>query len=143
MVLRAFDNSRNVVQMYHQIVPCRPDRRCCPYRTCGACCLACQGFDLAKDVYLQHQAFVASMPCTLVRRFGKKDLQLFGRPKTADNAVMTSPLIAEWKGNGHPVMTLFPRRGQIMTFDLFLDSTVATTTLPWRHFPIRQVGVRQ
>jgi hypothetical protein len=24
-----------------------------------------RGFDLAKDVYLQHQAFVASMPCTL------------------------------------------------------------------------------
>ena len=52
------------------------------------------------------------------------DLRQFGRinTKTADNAVMTSPLIAEWKGTQTPVMTLFGRRGQIVGFDLF-DNT--------------------
>jgi len=52
------------------------------------------------------------------------DLKQFGRigTKTADNAVMTSPLIAEWKGTPTPVMTLFGRRGQILVFDLF-DNT--------------------
>jgi conjugal transfer ATP-binding protein TraC len=52
------------------------------------------------------------------------DLRQFGRinTKTADNAVMTSPLIAEWKGTQTPVMTLFGRRGQIIGFDLF-DNT--------------------
>ena len=52
------------------------------------------------------------------------DLRQFGKvnTKTADNAVMTSPLIAEWKGTQTPVMTLFGRRGQVIGFDLF-DNT--------------------
>lgn len=123
MVLRAFDNGRNVVQMYHQIVLLSRIEDVSRTEHAVRAVWRARGFDLAKDVYLQHQAFVASMPCTLSPAL-QKDLQLFGRAgtKTADNAVMTSPLIAEWKGTATPVMTLFGRRGQIMTFDLF-DNT--------------------
>jgi conjugal transfer ATP-binding protein TraC len=120
MVLRAFDNGRNVVQMYHQIVlVSRLDDASRSEHAVRAVWRA-RGFDLAKDFYLQHQALVAAMPCTLTTGL-QKDLRLFGRAgtKTADNAVMTSPLIAEWKGTETPMITLFGRRGQIMTFDLF------------------------
>lgn len=120
MVLRAFDNGRNVVMMYHQIVLISRLEDAAKSEHAVRAVWRARGFDLAKDVYLQHQALMASMPCTLTPAL-QKDLQMFGRAgtKTADNAVMTSPLIAEWKGTETPVLTLFGRRGQIMTFDLF------------------------
>lgn len=120
MVLRAFDNGRNVVQMYHQIllVSTAEDVSRCEHAVRAV--WRARGFDLAKDVYLQHQGLVGALPCTLTPAM-QKDLQVFGRAgtKTADNAVMTAPLIAEWKGTKNPVMTLFGRRGQVMGFDLF------------------------
>lgn len=120
MVLRAFDNGRNVVQMYHQIVLISRLEDVARSEHAVRAVWRARGFDLAKDVYLQHQALVAAMPCALTPAL-QKDLQMFGRAgtKTADNAVMTAPLIAEWKGTETPVLTLFGRRGQIMTFDLF------------------------
>jgi conjugal transfer ATP-binding protein TraC len=123
MVLRAFDNGRNVVQMYHQIVLLSKAEDVSRTEHAVRAVWRARGFDLAKDVYLIHQALTAAMPCTLTPGM-QSDLQTFGRAgtKTADNAVMTSPLIAEWKGTQTPVMTLFGRRGQIMTFDLF-DNT--------------------
>ena len=120
MVLRAFDNGRNVVQMYHQIVLLSRIEDVSRSEHAVRAVWRARGFDLAKDVYLQHQALMAALPCTLTPAL-QKDLQVFGRAgtKTADNAVMSSPLIAEWKGTETPVLTLFGRRGQIMTFDLF------------------------
>ncbi|WP_424859202.1 type IV secretion system protein TraC [Tepidimonas sp. HKU77] len=120
MVLRAFDNGRNVVQMYHQMVLVSRLEDASRSEHAVRAVWRARGFDLAKDFYLQHQALVAAMPCTLTPGL-QKDLRLFGRAgtKTADNAVMTSPLIAEWKGTETPMITLFGRRGQIMTFDLF------------------------
>jgi conjugal transfer ATP-binding protein TraC len=120
MVLRAFDNGRNVVQMYHQLVLVSrfEDAARCEHAVRAV--WRARGFDLAKDVYLVHQALMAALPCTLTSAL-QKDLQLFGRvgTKTADNAVMTAPLIGEWKGTPTPVLTLFGRRGQILGFDLF------------------------
>lgn len=120
MVLRAFDNGRNVVQMYHQMVLVSRLEDASRSEHAVRAVWRARGFDLAKDFYLQHQALVAAMPCTLTPGL-QKDLRLFGRAgtKMADNAVMTSPLIAEWKGTETPMITLFGRRGQIMTFDLF------------------------
>lgn len=120
MVLRAFDHGRTVVQMYHQIVLVSRLEDASKSEHAVRAVWRARGFDLAKDVYLQHQALVATMPCTLTPAM-QRDLRIFGRvgTKTADNAVMTSPLIAEWKGTTTPILTLFGRRGQIMTFDLF------------------------
>lgn len=120
MVLRAFDNGRNVVQMYHQMVLVSRLEDASRSEHAVRAVWRARGFDLAKDFYLQHQALVAAMPCALTPGL-QKDLRLFGRAgtKTADNAVMTSPLIAEWKGTETPMITLFGRRGQIMSFDLF------------------------
>jgi conjugal transfer ATP-binding protein TraC len=120
MVLRAFDNGRNVVKMFHQIVLISHLEDVSRAEHAVRAVWRARGFDLAKDVYLMHQALTAAMPCTLTPAL-QKDLQTFGRigTKTADNAVMTAPLIAEWKGTKTTVLTLFGRRGQIMSFDLF------------------------
>lgn len=123
MVLRAFDNGRNVVQMYHQLVLLSRLEDAARAEHAVRAVWRARGFDLAKDVYLSHQALMAALPCTITPGM-QADLRTFGRigTKTADNAVMTSPLLAEWKGTETPVLTLFGRRGQIMTFDLF-DNT--------------------
>jgi conjugal transfer ATP-binding protein TraC len=123
MVLKTFDSGRTVVGMYHQVCLVSPveDASRCEHSVRAV--WRARGFDLTKDFYLQHQALSATLPMTLTPAL-QNDLRQFGRinTKTADNAVMTSPLIAEWKGTQTPVMTLFGRRGQIIGFDLF-DNT--------------------
>ncbi|MBX3630298.1 MAG: type IV secretion system protein TraC [Nitrosomonas sp.] len=119
-VLMSLSNGSSIVQMYHQIVLVSE------FKNAARCAHAVQavwqarGFDLTRDIYLQHHAMTAAMPCTLTPAF-QADLRMFGRlnTKTSDNAVMTSPFLAEWKGTRTPVLTLFGRRGQIMGFDLF------------------------
>lgn len=123
MVLKTFDSGRTVVGMYHQVcLVSRVEDASRSEHSVRAVWRA-RGFDLTKDFYLQHQALSATLPMTLTPAL-QNDLRQFGRinTKTADNAVMTSPLIAEWKGTQTPVMTLFGRRGQIIGFDLF-DNT--------------------
>jgi conjugal transfer ATP-binding protein TraC len=123
MVLKTFDSGRTVVGMYHQVcLVSRVEDASRSEHSVRAVWRA-RGFDLTKDFYLQHQALTATLPMTLTPAL-QNDLRQFGRinTKTADNAVMTSPLIAEWKGTKTPVMTLFGRRGQIIGFDLF-DNT--------------------
>ena len=123
MVLKTFDSGRTVVGMYHQVclVSRVEDASRCEHSVRAV--WRARGFDLTKDFYLQHQALSATLPMTLTPAL-QNDLRQFDRinTKTADNAVMTSPLIAEWKGTQTPVMTLFGRRGQIIGFDLF-DNT--------------------
>ncbi len=123
MVLKTFDSGRTVVGMYHQVcLVSRVEDASRSEHSVRAVWRA-RGFDLTKDFYLQHQALTATLPMTLSPSL-QNDLRQFGRinTKTADNAVMTSPLIAEWKGTQTPVITLFGRRGQIIGFDLF-DNT--------------------
>jgi conjugal transfer ATP-binding protein TraC len=123
MVLKAFDSGRTVVGMYHQVCLVSRVEEASRCEHSVRAVWRARGFDLTKDFYLQHQALTATMPMTLTPAL-QNDLRQFGRinTKTADNAVMTSPLIAEWKGTQTPVMTLFGRRGQIIGFDLF-DNT--------------------
>lgn len=120
MVLRAFSNGRGVVQMYHQVVLISDLRDASRWEQMVRSVWQARGVNLSRDVYLQHQALIAALPCTLTSGL-QEDLKQFGRiaTKMTDNAVMTSPLIAEWKGSGTPVLTLFGRRGQVMAVDLF------------------------
>jgi len=120
MVLRAFDNGRNVIQMYHQVILLSTKKDASKSEYALRAVWRARGFNLTNDIYLAHQALSATLPMTLTAGL-QADLRAFGRvgTKTADNAIMTSPLIAEWKGTETPVLTLFGRRGQIMSIDLF------------------------
>jgi conjugal transfer ATP-binding protein TraC len=123
MVLKTFDSGRTVVGMYHQICLLAKATEAARCEHAVRAVWRARGFDLTKDFYLQHQALAAALPMTLTPAL-QADVRQFGRisTKTADNAVMMSPLIAEWKGTPTPVMTLFGRRGQVLGFDLF-DNT--------------------
>lgn len=119
-VLGAFDEGKGTLRMYHQIglLTTAADASRAEYAVKAV--WRSRGFDLTRDYYLQSQAFIATMPMTLGQPL-QQDLQTFGRAytKTTDNAVMTSPLIAEWRGTETPLVTLFGRRGQPMGFDMF------------------------
>jgi len=123
VVVNAFDSGRGTVRLYHQLLLLTSKEDASRAEYAARSVWRARGFDLARDYYLQHQAFVASMPMTLGRPL-QDDLKLFGRSytKTLDNAVMTAPLMGEWKGTKNPLITLFGRRGQPMGFDLF-DNT--------------------
>lgn len=122
-VCRAFDNGKGTVRLYHQLLLVSTKEEASRAEYAARSVWRSRGFDLSRDYYLQHQAFIASMPMTLGKPL-QSDLKTFGRAytKTIDNAVMTSPLIGEWKGTENPLIILFGRRGQPMGFDLF-DNT--------------------
>ncbi|MEK7811991.1 MAG: TraC family protein, partial [Pseudomonadota bacterium] len=122
-VVNAFDQGKGTLRLYHQLLLLTIKEDVSRAEYAARSVWRARGFDLARDYYLQHQAFVASMPMTLGRPL-QDDLKSFGRSytKTLDNAVMTSPLLGEWKGTKNPLITLFGRRGQPMGFDLF-DNT--------------------
>ncbi|MFA6120819.1 MAG: type IV secretion system protein TraC [Sideroxydans sp.] len=122
-VVNAFDAGKGTIRLYHQLLLLTKKEDVSRAEYAARSVWRARGFDLARDYYLQHQAFAASMPMTLGRPL-QSDLKSFGRSytKTLDNAVMTSPLLGEWKGTKNPLITLFGRRGQPMGFDLF-DNT--------------------
>jgi conjugal transfer ATP-binding protein TraC len=122
-VLKTFDEGKGTLRMYHQICLLSSVEDASRSEHAVRAVWRARGYDISRDYYLQHQAFASSLPMTLARPM-QQDLNTFGRvyTKTLDNAVMTSPLIAEWKGTKTPLITLFGRRGQIMGFDLF-DNT--------------------
>lgn len=123
MVTKSFDEGKTTLRMYHQICLISPVSEASRAEHSIRAIWRARGFDITRDYYLQHQAFGSSLPMTLGRPM-QKDLLAFGRAytKTLDNVVMTSPLLAEWKGTRTPMVTLFGRRGQLMGFDLF-DNT--------------------
>jgi conjugal transfer ATP-binding protein TraC len=123
MVLKTFDSGRTVVGMYHQVCLVVACGRCLAERTFCSCRVACPRVRSDQGLLSAASGLASTLPMTLTPAL-QGDLKQFGRisTKTADNAVMTSPLIAEWKGTPTPVMTLFGRRGQIVGFDLF-DNT--------------------
>ncbi len=119
-VLNTFDDGKSTLRMYHQICLLSTVAEASRSEHAVRAVWRARGYDITRDYYLQHQAFASSLPMTLARPM-QKDLLAFGRAytKTLDNAVMTAPLIAEWKGTATPMITLFGRRGQPMGFDLF------------------------
>ena len=122
-VVQAFDDGKNTLRLYHQICLLSSTANAARDEHAIRAVWRSRGYDISRDHYVQHQAFASSLPMTLTRPM-QKDLVSFGRAytKTLDNAVMTSPMIAEWKGTKTPMITLFGRRGQPLGFDLF-DNT--------------------
>ncbi len=122
-VNKVFDDGRCTVRMYHQICLISRAEEASKAESSLRSVWRARAYDLSLDYYTQIQGFVAAMPITLTPAM-QKDLMTFGRAqvKTVDNAVMTSPLLAEWKGTKTPLITLHGRRGQPFGFDLF-DNT--------------------
>lgn len=75
------------------------------------------GILLQDDTYINLPLFLQSLPMGIVHE-ARDSLKRY-KTLTTSNASELAPVQADWKGTGTPVMLLFSRRGQTMTFDLF------------------------
>lgn len=127
---RSFDEGRGVCKMYHQLLLfSEPDQlqRC---EQAAKAVWRAERFDITTDRKMQKQGLLASLPMM----FGplmQKDLKTAHRisTKTLFNGANMMPVIAEWTGTPPrpgdevplPMLTLFGRKGQAMTIDIFAN----------------------
>lgn len=127
---RAFDEGKGTCSMYHQILlfaePDQLDRA----EQAAKAVWRSERFEITTDTKMQKQAVLSSLPMM----FGplmQKDLKTAQRlsTKTLYNAANMMPIIGEWSGTpprqgdefSIPVLTLFGRKGQAMTVDIFAN----------------------
>lgn len=123
IVMKSLDDGNNMVSLYHQLmIYAHPDEINQAEQSAKSIWRA-RSFEIGNDTYVQLKGLLASLPMTLTKSF-YSDLHKAGAvtTKTTDNAVAMAPVIAEWCGTKTPVMKLFGRLGQEMSFDLF-DNT--------------------
>lgn len=120
IVMQALGNGQSLVSVYHEVALfARPEEANMAEQNAKAI-FRTRNFELTNDVFMQAQALVAALPMGLSEDM-HRDMQRTLRvsTKTAENAAHLAPVIAEWSGSKTPVITLFGRRGQIMTLSLF------------------------
>lgn len=119
-MLHAMDAGYVSVRMYHQILLFTPDENSRQMISKVESLWLSMGFQLLPDTFEIGQAFFSSLPMNLTEGM-QEDLISHGRcgTKYSNNAIATSPVIADWKGTGTPSIILFGRRGQCMNIDLY------------------------
>lgn len=79
-----------------------------------------RGWQMGKDRFAVLHAFLSALPMNTGPRFIRELRKLrFFRTLLTWSCINTSPLIAEWKGTGSPLLLLIGRRGQIQFVDPF------------------------
>ncbi len=123
-MIRAVDAGHVPVRMYHQILLFTPAKNTRQITQKVDSLWRSMGFSLVTDTFEFGQAFFSAMPMNLTSGM-QEDLIGHGRASTkySNNAIATSPVIAESKGTyNRPSLILFGRRGQAMAID-FYDNT--------------------
>jgi conjugal transfer ATP-binding protein TraC len=127
---RAFDEGKGTCKLYHQLLLfCEPENLQRAEQAAKAVWRS-ERFELTRDRKMQKQGLLSAMPMM----FGplmQKDLKVAQRmsTKTLFNAANMMPLLGEWTGTpprqgedySQPVLTLFGRKGQAMTIDVFAN----------------------
>lgn len=114
------DAGGTLVSMYHELGLFCPPGKGAQAQEAAKSIWRARGFELNADVFIQRQAFLASLPMTLSPVFhgDMKKMKRVTR-KTVGNAIHLAPLIAEWRGTRTPTMLFTGRRGQLMTLDIY------------------------
>ena len=120
IVNQSYAAGQGEVDMYHQVLLIASPGEIDAAETSAQAIWRARGFNLVSQQYMQVPGILTSLPLGFtptMHRFYKRT-GLICR-KTTLNAVNLSPLIAEWKGTGTPVLNMVGRRGQLMSLDLF------------------------
>jgi conjugal transfer ATP-binding protein TraC len=119
-MIQALDAGYVSVRMYHQVLLFAPYDTAPQITSKVRSLWNSLGFTMLPDTFEMGQAFFSSMPMNLTEGM-QEDLISHGRAGTkySNNAIATSPVIAEWKGTGTPSIILGGRRGQIINVDLY------------------------
>lgn len=127
---RAFDEGKGTCKLYHQLLLFTEPENLQRAEQAAKAVWRSERFELTCDRKMQKQSVLASLPMM----FGplmQKDLKTAQRisTKTIFNAANMLPIISEWNGTpprqgqefSMPVLTLFGRKGQAMTVDIFAN----------------------
>jgi len=123
LVVQSLSQGGIMVKCHHQLMMFGDPKQMAKAEQAARAVWRSRNFDLMPDRFLQIKGLLASLPLTMSKKF-VADLSMLGllSTKTSKNAITMSPLLAEWKGTPTPVLTLFGRLGQIMSIDVF-DNT--------------------
>ena len=120
IALNAFNEGKGTVKMFHQILLFARKDEIAKAEQAARAIWRGMGFDITVDRKMQKQSLLVSMPMM----FGplmQRDMVTAMRctTKTVYNAANMMPTLGEHTGVGLPVVTLFGRRGQAMSIDVF------------------------
>jgi conjugal transfer ATP-binding protein TraC len=118
----SFDEGKGTVRMYHQVLLFSTPSDVYDAEQAAKSVWRAESYDIATDRKCQKQAVMDALPM-LFGPLMQRDLKLFQRSstKTIYNAANSIPCVAEWGGIGEPVLSMFGRRGQSMSIDVFAN----------------------
>lgn len=128
---RSFDDGKGDCKMYHQVLLFAPASEIARAEQAAKAVWRQERFELAVDTMMQHQGLLCSMPMfngPLMQSDMKNAMR--SSTKTAWNAGNMVPVIGEFYGTpprdgeqkSRGVLSLFGRRGQAMTYDIFANN---------------------
>lgn len=120
IALDAFNEGKGTIKLFHQILLFAKEDEIAKAEQAARAIWRSVGFDITVDRKMQKQALLSSLPMM----FGplmQRDLKTTQRvsTKTVFNAANMMPTLGEHTGVGLPVVSLFGRRGQAMSIDVF------------------------
>ena len=120
IVQHQLSNGGSLCELYHTVLLFSPKKTINRVTQTAINIWRNERFTIASLQLLQLPALYMSMPMTLTTtaRNDLKKLRLI-TTKTTTNAVDMSPVIAEWRGAGRPVMMFFGRRGTPTFLDFY------------------------
>ena len=127
---RGFDNNATVVQLSHQLLLMYREEDAERCEQAAKAVWRAERFEITTDKKMQKQGLLASLPM-MMGPLMQKDLKTAQRisTKTSINAANLMPILGEWRGTppkmneqfSRPVLTLFGRKGQAMSVDIFAN----------------------
>lgn len=127
---KSFDDGKGDCRLYHQLLLFAPRSQIDKAEQAARAVWRMERFELAVDSMMQKQALLASMPM-MNGPLMQADMRNSARvsTKTAWNAGNMIPIIGEYYGTPprsreqrpRAVLSLFGRRGQAMTYDMFAN----------------------
>lgn len=122
IALASYNEGKGSIRLFHQLLLFARREDLEKAEQAARAIWRSQNFDITVDRKMQKQALLSSMPMM----FGplmQSDLRTTQRcsTKTVFNAANMMPTLGEHTGIGLPVVTLFGRRGQAMSVDLFAN----------------------
>lgn len=122
IALDAFNEGKGTIKLFHQILLFAKEDEIAKAEQAARAIWRSVGFDITVDRKMQKQALLSSLPMM----FGplmQRDLKTTQRlsTKTVFNAANMMPTLGEHTGVGMPVVSLFGRRGQAMSIDIFAN----------------------
>jgi len=122
IALDSFSEGKGAVKAFHQVLLFAKKDEVAKAEQAARAIWRGQSFDITVDRKMQKMALLSSMPMM----FGplmQNDLKITQRvgTKTVFNAANMMPTLGEHTGIGRPVVSLFGRRGQAMSVDIFAN----------------------